>query len=211
MKRLFDLLCSLTGLVIMLPIGLIVSLCIVADSPGGVFFRQVRIGKGGKPFRIYKFRSMTNTTVKGSELTVGADSRITRVGRVIRKAKIDELPQLINVLIGDMSIVGPRPEVPKYVVFYSEKEREVFQVRPGITDLASIRFRNENDILATKNHPEDYYIQYLLPQKLELSRIYIEHQSFWLDLKIIFATLYVIITNDEERVLKRFFGNVVTE
>ncbi len=209
MKRLFDLLCSLIGLVITLPIGLIVSLCIVLDSSGGVFFRQVRIGKGGKPFRIYKFRSMAKALEKGREITVGADARITKVGAVIRKYKIDELPQLINVLVGNMSIVGPRPEVPHYVSFYTDKEKEVFRVRPGITDLASIRFRNENDILATKEDPEDYYIRHILPEKLWLNRLYIAHQSFWLDLKIIYATLYVIVTNDEENVLKKFFGNIV--
>lgn len=208
-KRLFDILSAFIGLLLTLPIGIVVAICIVLDSPGGVFFRQVRVGRHGKHFRIYKFRSMTHATERGREITVGADARITKVGKVIRKYKIDELPQLLNVLLGDMSIVGPRPEVPQYVAHYSTEDMEVLQVRPGITDLASIRFRNENDILANQVAPEAYYLQQILPEKLRLGRVYIEHRSFWLDMKIIFATFYVIVSDNEQQVLQRLFKDII--
>ena len=189
-KRAFDIVCSFLGLAILSPILLTVSGLVGVTSPGGVFFRQVRIGKDGKPFRIFKFRSMRLGSDKASQITIGErDSRITRSGIIIRKYKLDELPQLINVFIGDMSFVGPRPEVPKYVDLYTEAQRHVLDVRPGITDMASIKYINENELLGKANNPEDYYIHTIMPDKLSINLEYVKNNSFMDDVTIIFKTL----------------------
>ena len=191
-KRAFDIVCSLLGLIVLRPLLLVVSLLVAVTSPGGVFFRQERIGKGGKPFRIFKFRSMRKDNV-GLKITTGNDSRITPVGRFLRKSKIDELPQLINVLVGDMSFVGPRPEVADYVDLYTPYQRQVLLVRPGITGLASIRFRNENDLLTASADPNRTYIEEIMPRKIDLDLEYIPHASVFYDIKLIFQTFAVVI------------------
>ena len=191
-KRDFDIVGSLLGLIVLSPLLLVVSLLVAVTSPGGVFFRQERIGKGGKPFRIFKFRSMRKDNV-GLKITTGNDSRITPVGRFLRKSKIDELPQLINVLVGDMSFVGPRPEVADYVDLYTPYQRQVLLVRPGITGLASIRFRNENDLLTASADPNRTYIEEIMPRKIDLDLEYIPHASVFYDIKLIFQTFAVVI------------------
>ena len=191
-KRAFDILCSFLGLTVLSPVLLVVSVLVAVPSPGGVFFRQVRIGKDGKPFRIFKFRSMRKDNA-GLKITTGNDSRITPVGRFLRKSKVDELPQLINVLIGDMSFVGPRPEVADYVDLYTPYQRQVLQVRPGITGLASIRFRNENDLLTASDDPNRTYIEQIMPKKIELDLEYIPHASVFYDIKLIFQTFAAVI------------------
>lgn len=191
MKRSFDLSLSLIGLILLSPIFFIVSILIKIDSPGPVFFKQKRMGKKFKSFYIYKFRSMIqNAPGKGPEVTVGGDSRITRTGVFLRKLKIDELPQLINVLKGDMSLVGPRPEMQKYVEMYKNDYEEILSVRPGITDISSITFRDEESVLRSKDDPEWYYQNVLLPEKIKLAQEYIKNATFFYDLKMIFMTLY---------------------
>ena len=191
-KRAFDILCSFLGLTVLSPVLLVVSVLVAVTSPGGVFFRQERIGKDGKPFRIFKFRSMRKDNA-GLKITTGNDSRITPVGRFLRKSKIDELPQLINVLVGDMSFVGPRPEVADYVNLYTPYQRQVLLVRPGITGLASIRFRNENDLLTASDDPNRTYVEQIMPRKIDLDLEYIPHASIFYDIKLIFQTFAVII------------------
>lgn len=190
MKRIFDIFSSLIVLLIGLPFFLILALAIVIDSRGGIFYRQIRVGKNEKEFYLYKFRSMVSNADKKGQLTVGAsDSRITRVGKFIRKFKLDEFPQLINVIKGEMSIVGPRPEVPKYVKMYTDEQRKVLSVRPGLTDYASLEYINENEILGKAENPEQLYIQEIMPAKLELNLRYIAEKSLLTDLKIIFRTI----------------------
>lgn len=191
-KRAFDILCSFLGLTVLSPVLLVVSVLVAVTSPGGVFFRQERIGKDGKPFRIFKFRSMRKDNA-GLKITTGNDSRITPVGRFLRKSKIDELPQLINVLVGDMSFVGPRPEVADYVNLYTPYQRQVLLVRPGITGLASIRFRNENDLLTASDDPNRTYVEQIMPRKIDLDLEYIPHASVLYDIKLIFQTFAVVI------------------
>ena len=191
-KRAFDILCSFLGLTVLSPVLLVVSVLVAVTSPGGVFFRQERIGKDGKPFRIFKFRSMRKDNA-GLKITTGNDSRITPVGRLLRKSKIDELPQLINVLVGDMSFVGPRPEVADYVNLYTPYQRQVLLVRPGITGLASIRFRNENDLLTASDDPNRTYVEQIMPRKIDLDLEYIPHASVFYDIKLIFQTFAVVI------------------
>ena len=191
-KRAFDILCSFLGLTVLSPVLLVVSVLVAVTSPGGVFFRQERIGKDGKPFRIFKFRSMRKDNA-GLKITTGNDSRITPVGRFLRKSKIDELPQLINVLVGDMSFVGPRPEVADYVNLYTPYQRQVLLVRPGITGLASIRFRNENDLLTASDDPNRTYVEQIMPRKIDLDLEYIPHASVFYDIKLIFQTFAVVI------------------
>ncbi|HHV38505.1 MAG TPA: sugar transferase [Tepidimicrobium sp.] len=194
LKRLFDIVVSFIGLVFLLPIFLIISIIIKLDSKGPIFFRQVRIGKEGRRFKIYKFRTMiVDAEAKGMQLTVDGDNRITRSGHFLRKYKIDELPQLINVLIGDMGFVGPRPEVPKYVAMYNEKQKEILKIRPGITDIASIRYRDENAILAQSRDPEQTYINEIMPDKLRLNFKYIENMSVIYDIRLIFETVLKIV------------------
>lgn len=190
LKRTFDILFSSIGLLMLLPVFLVMAVWIKADSEGPVFYRQVRVGMHGKLFRIFKFRSMRLGSDKASQITIGErDSRITRSGIIIRKYKLDELPQLINVFTGDMSFVGPRPEVPKYVDLYTEAQRHVLDVRPGITDMASIKYINENELLGKANNPEDYYIHTIMPDKLSINLEYIKNNSFMDDVTIIFKTL----------------------
>jgi lipopolysaccharide/colanic/teichoic acid biosynthesis glycosyltransferase len=194
MKRLFDIAASGLGLLALSPLLLIVAIWIKLDSPGPVFFRQVRVGRHNKDFRIFKFRSMRVGSDKGSQITVGGhDSRITRSGYFIRKTKIDELPQLINVFIGDMSLVGPRPEVRKYVDMWTPEQLHVLDVRPGITDPASIRYRNENELLENADDPEKYYVEVIMQDKIKLYLEYVEKHSFWYDIKLIFQTFYTIV------------------
>ncbi len=193
LKRLFDIAASAIGLLLLAPVLLGIAVWIKRDSPGPVFFRQERIGRHGQPFRIYKFRSMRQDNA-GLQITVGEDARITRSGRFIRAYKLDELPQLINVLLGDMSIVGPRPEVPRYVALYpAEVRAEVLSVRPGITDLASVQYRSESTLLAQSSNPEQTYVDTILPAKLALCRQYVRERSFWLDLRIIGMTLGILL------------------
>ncbi len=195
MKRLFDILVSAVGLICLSPLLLLVAIWIKLDSSGPIFYRQVRVGRYNKDFRIFKFRSMRIGSDKGSLVTIGGrDPRITRSGYFIRKFKIDELPQLINVLIGDMSLVGPRPEVRHYVNYWTAEQMHVLDVRPGITDPASIKFRNENELLAQASDPEKYYIDVIMQEKIRLYLDYVAKSSFCYDIKLIFQTFWVIIT-----------------
>jgi lipopolysaccharide/colanic/teichoic acid biosynthesis glycosyltransferase len=192
-KRLFDFLAAAIGLLVFSPILIGIAVVVRVTSPGPVLFRQERIGQGGVPFQILKFRSM-RVANQGSQITVAGDHRITAAGAVLRKTKLDELPQLINVLVGEMSLVGPRPEVPKYVAMYPPDVRQVvLSVRPGITDNAAIEFRNESEILARAADPEAEYIQHLLPRKLELYQQYVRNQSFLGDVRIVLCTLTAIV------------------
>jgi len=189
MKRLFDLLFSIVVLILFIPLGIILSLCIIIDSRGGVFYKQERVGKDGTLFHLLKFRSMyVNSAVKGT-LTVGDDNRITRVGSLIRKVKLDEFPQFLNVLIGDMSIVGPRPEVPEFVALYSEEQRKVLSVRPGITDEASLAYFEENKLLATSTDPKTIYIEEIMPAKIAINLAYLENRSLLADITVIGKTI----------------------
>ncbi len=193
-KRIFDFCASLSGLVLLSPLFLLIAISIKRDSSGPVFFRQTRVGRQGQPFRIHKFRTMaTDAPANGLQLTVGADPRITRTGYWLRKYKLDELPQLIDVLRGKMSLVGPRPEVPKYVEHYPPDVKQiVLSVRPGITDNASIEYRDENDILARSDDPEREYIEKVMPVKLEYYRRYVKERSMSGDLAIILRTFGAI-------------------
>ncbi|WP_435264079.1 sugar transferase [Tenacibaculum sp. nBUS_03] len=194
MKRLFDLFFSFFGLMILSPLLVIIGIVIICTSSGGVFYRQVRVGKGNLDFRIYKFRTMKVNSDKLGLLTVGGrNPRITSIGYYLRKYKLDELPQLINVLIGNMSFVGPRPEVRKYVSLYSEKQREVLKVIPGITDLASIEYRGENDILSKQSDPNKYYIEVIMPHKLKINLEYLENRSLMKDIEVILKTFKVLM------------------
>ena len=194
LKRLFDIFFSLIGLIFLLPFFLIIALLIIIDSRGGIFYKQIRVGKGNTNFYLFKFRSMATNSDKKGLLTVGGrDSRITRMGYFIRKYKIDELPQLINVLFGDMSLVGPRPEVRKYVNLYNEEQKQVLSVKPGITDYASIEYSNENELLGKAEDPERVYITEIMPAKLKLNLKYIAEQGTTTDLKIIFRTIGKIL------------------
>lgn len=196
-KRLFDIIFSIIGLIFLSPVFLIMAIWIKSDSKGPVFYKQIRVGKNRRNFLLYKFRSMMVGADKKGLLTVGdKDSRITKSGKFIRKFKLDELPQLINVILGDMSIVGPRPEVPKYVAFYVEEQMRVLQVRPGITDWASIRFRNENELLAKAENSEDFYISEVMPEKLRMNLEYVKANNFWVDIKIIFITVKKLFQKD---------------
>ena len=182
-------------MVILLPFFLLISLFILLDSKGGIFYKQVRVGKNGKDFYLIKFRSMRTDADKKGLLTVGGrDPRITRIGYYLRKYKIDELPQLLNVLKGDMSLVGPRPEVRKYVNLYNDEQKKVLSVQPGITDYASIEYSNENEILGKAEHPEQVYIEEIMPAKLRLNLKYIAEKGLVTDLRIILRTLKKIIS-----------------
>ena len=195
MKRLFDILASGLGLLCLSPLFAILAIWIKADSRGPVFYRQVRVGRGNRDFRIFKFRSMRPDSDKGRLITVGGhDPRVTRSGYYIRKYKLDELPQLINVFIGDMSLVGPRPEVRRYVDLYSPEQMRVLDVRPGITSLASIRYRNENEILAASDDPDRTYIEKVMPDKLAIDLEYVADASLINDIRLIFSTFREIIT-----------------
>lgn len=193
-KRAMDIVLSACALAILCPLLLLIALAIWIDDPGPVFYRQVRVGRNGKTFRIFKFRSMVmDADKKGLAITVGRDSRITRVGAVLRKTKLDELAQLLNVLFGQMSFVGPRPEVPKYVELYTPYQRQVLLVRPGITDYASIAYRNENDLLAGAPDPETMYIEQIMPDKIELNMKYLREISPLADIRLILKTIVAVI------------------
>jgi lipopolysaccharide/colanic/teichoic acid biosynthesis glycosyltransferase len=194
-KRCFDIFFSIIGLLLLSPFFILLALIIILDSKGGVFYKQVRVGKYGKDFKLYKFRSMRIGSDKKGLLTVGGrDSRITRSGYFIRKYKLDELPQLINVFFGDMSLVGPRPEVRKYVDLYNEEQLKVLNVKPGITDYASIQYSNENEVLAKSQNPEKTYIEEIMPHKLKLNQKYINEIGIVADFKIILKTIKKILT-----------------
>lgn len=189
-KRAFDLFWSFLGLSLLFPLLALIVLTVKLEDGGPVFFRQTRIGRGGIPFRIWKFRSMVvDAEQLGRSITVGADPRITRTGRWLRSTKLDELPQLLNVIAGDMSLVGPRPEVPKYVESYSEIQRTVLAFRPGMTDLASIKYRNESEHLAQAKNPDEMYAKVILPDKLRINLEYAPGASLWSDFLVILATL----------------------
>jgi lipopolysaccharide/colanic/teichoic acid biosynthesis glycosyltransferase len=192
-KRLFDVVAAGCGLILLAPVLLALALWVRLDSPGPALFRQRRVGRHGRHFDIVKFRTMTDRPDEGAQLTVGQDPRITRAGRFLRRTKLDEFPQLLNVLEGTMSLVGPRPEVPRYVDRYPpEVRRTVLSVAPGITDLAAILFKDENEILGRAEDPEQAYVETILPVKLEYYQRYVRERSFWLDLRIIFRTLAAI-------------------
>ena len=193
LKRIFDITLSLFGLIILLPFMLIIAILIKLDSKGPVFFKQVRVTKNGREFKIFKYRTMRVGSDKYSQITVGKDNRITKVGAFLRKYKLDEIPQLINVLIGDMRLVGPRPEVPKYVALYTDEQKEILKVRAGITDYASIEFSDENDLLASEEDPEKAYIEKVMPKKIELNKKYISEISILTDIKIILLTIKKIL------------------
>ena len=194
LKRAMDIAISGAALCVLWPVLLLIALAIVIDDPGPVLYRQVRVGRGGKEFRIFKFRTMVvDADRKGLQITVGRDSRITRMGALLRKTKLDELAQLLNVFLGQMSFVGPRPEVPRYVAMYTPYQRQVLLVRPGITDYASIAYRNENDLLAGAEDPERMYVEEIMPAKLELNMKYLRRVSPLEDIRLIFMTIAAVI------------------
>ena len=194
MKRIFDIVMSGLGLICLSPLFLVLAVWIKCDSAGPVFYRQVRVGRGNKDFHLFKFRSMRPDSDKLGLITVGGhDPRVTRSGYYIRKYKLDEFPQLINVFVGDMSLVGPRPEVRKYVDLYTPEQLRVLNVRPGITSLASIRYRNENEILAKAEDPDKAYVEQIMPDKIAIDLEYVENASLTNDIKLIFKTFGEII------------------
>ena len=193
-KKLFDITASLFGIILLSPVFLLIAVWIKADSKGPVFYRQKRVGKDNSDFELIKFRTMRTGSDKGSLLTVGGrDPRITRSGYYLRKFKLDELPQLFNILSGDMSFVGPRPEVRKYVDLYNDDQRKVLSALPGITDVASIKYRNENELLEQAADPEEYYINSVMPDKLKLNLDYISRRTFLSDMKVILKTFSAIL------------------
>ena len=193
-KRIFDITVSFIGIIVLLLPFAIIAILIKATSEGPVFFRQTRVGKNGKEFRIYKFRTMvSDAEKKGLQITVGQDSRITGIGKVLRKTKADELPQLFNVFVGQMSFVGPRPEVPHYVEMYNDYQKNVLRLRPGITELASIVYRDENGLLAESEDPEKTYIEEIMPKKIELNMKYFQKMNVFYDIYLIFKTFAAIL------------------
>ena len=195
MKRIFDIVASGIGLILLSPLFIILTIWIKCDSIGPVFYKQVRVGRNNMDFQLFKFRSMRVGSDKKGLITVGGhDPRITRSGYYIRKYKLDEFPQLINVFKGDMSLVGPRPEVRKYVDMYTEEQMHVLDVRPGITDLASIRYRNENELLERVNDPDKYYVEVIMPDKLCINLEYVARHSFTFDIRLIFQTFRAIVS-----------------
>lgn len=196
MKRVFDIAFSLTVLLLFLPFGLVISITILLSSKGGVFYKQTRIGKNKKPFSLLKFRSMKIESDKKGKLTVGMnDKRITKIGVFIRKYKLDEVPQFINVIKGDMSIVGPRPEVKEYVDLYNTEELKILNVKPGITDYASLEYFRENEVLAQSKNPEKTYIEEIMPKKIALNYKYLKNPTLSHDIEIILKTILRIIRN----------------
>lgn len=194
MKRIFDIIVSFFGLTLLSPLYLWIAIWIKCDSKGKILYKQTRVGCNNKDFKLYKFRSMRPDSDKERLITVGnRDPRITKSGYFIRKYKLDELPQLINVFIGDMSFVGPRPEVRKYVDLYTKEQLQVLNVRPGITDKASILYRNENELLEKNEDPEKYYCEVVMQNKLKINLEYVKNHSFIEDLKLIFKTIFAIL------------------
>ena len=195
-KRTFDFIAALLGLIVLSPLMLIMAVLVRLTSPGPAFYLQKRIGKSGEPFKIFKFRTMyIDADKRGGTITVGRDPRITPIGHILRKLKFDEFAQLINVVKGDMSLVGPRPETPNYVELYSAEQRRVLSVKPGITDPASIKFRNENDLLAGAKDPNETYIKEIMPAKLKINLEYLDRQSLLGDIGIIFQTFYWVFVS----------------
>lgn len=193
-KRCFDVICAIIGLMILAPFLLLISILIKLDSKGPILFIQGRVGKNNTDFNIYKFRTMYIQSETKGLLTLGnRDSRITKIGYVLRRYKIDEFPQLINILKGDMSFVGPRPELRYYVNFYSEDDMEIFAVRPGITGLASLKYRNEVELLKAAENPEEFFINTIIPDKLKFNKEYIKKRNFFFDLKLIFMTIIKVL------------------
>lgn len=196
-RRLFDASAATLGLLVLSPLLLVVAVSVAASSPGPVFFRQVRVGRGGEPFDILKFRTMrTDAERTGGQLTVGEDPRITRVGRFLRQWKLDELPQLINVVRGEMALVGPRPEVPRYVELYTEEQRQVLTVRPGITDPASVAFRSESELMGRHPDPGRYYIEEIMPRKLSINLDYLSRRTLLSDVGVILNTFRAVSEPD---------------
>ncbi len=197
MIRFFDLFFSLFGIILLLPLFLIISICILATSRGGIFFRQLRVGKAGKDFYLIKFRTMKPDSEQQGKLTIGSrDPRITGIGHFLRKTKLDELPQLLNVIMGQMSLVGPRPEVRNYVELYTTEQEAVLRVRPGITDYASLTYMDENALLGRSSDPEKTYIEVILPEKIKLNMKYIENQRLSVYFKILALTFLKIIKRE---------------
>ena len=193
MKRIFDLIITIIGLFFLLPFLLLICLIILFTSKGKIFYKQKRMGKNEIPFTLFKFRTMVEGADRKGLLTVGMnDSRITPVGFFLRKYKLDELPQLLNIIKGDMSLVGPRPEVEKYTSLYDAEQKKVLSIKPGLTDYASIKYKNENEILAKFDNPEKGYIEQIMPDKLKLNLEYINNRNLWMDIKINFATIFKI-------------------
>ena len=193
-KRTFDIVACVMAVLLLFPLWLCVGLLVACGSKGGAFYRQTRVGRNGKEFKLLKFRTMRQDADRiGGLITVGDDCRVTRIGKFLRKYKLDELPQFLNIIKGDMSIVGPRPEVPKYVALYNERQRRVLSVRPGLTDYASIEYISENELLAQSPDPDKTYIEEIMPAKLELNLKYIDNQSVMEDLRLIFKTLFSIM------------------
>ena len=189
-KRLFDLFFAIPGFLLLSPFFYLAAMAIKLDSPGPVFFRQLRVGRQGRYFHLVKFRTMlANAEKLGPQITVGKDSRITPLGELLRKTKVDELPQLFNVLAGDMSLVGPRPEVPRYVSLYSQEDKRVLELMPGITDPASIKYRQESEILAESPDPERTYIEVIMPEKIEINLAYALKATVFSDLRVVLETL----------------------
>jgi lipopolysaccharide/colanic/teichoic acid biosynthesis glycosyltransferase len=194
-KRCFDMVFSFIGLILLTPLLLLISFIIIIDSKGPIFFIQGRVGKNNQDFNIYKFRTMHIQSESKGLLTLGNhDSRITQVGYFLRRYKIDEFPQLLNILKGDMSFVGPRPELRYYVNFYSEDDLRIFEVRPGITGLASLKYRNEVELLKAAENPEEFFIKTIIPDKLKYNKEYIKRRNFFFDLKLIFITIIKVVT-----------------
>lgn len=190
LTRAFDMTAAALGLVVLSPLFVVLALLVRFTSPGPAFFQQERVGMHGRTFRMLKFRSMRqDAEALGGQLTVGADPRVTRVGSVLRRYKLDELPQLINVVRGDMALVGPRPEVPRYVALYDARQRRVLEVRPGVTDPASIAYREESELLSSSSDPEATYVDSIMPHKLELNLEYLRRRTLVSDIGILFATL----------------------
>lgn len=205
MKRLFDIIFSLLGLIILLPIFIIIPIIIIATSKGGVFFKGVRVGQYGKPFKILKFRSMVKNAEGNGKWNVGDnDERITKIGHFLRKTKIDELPQLFNVLIGNMSFVGPRPELQFYVDMYSEEEKAILGLKPGITDWASIVNFEQFEVFSKAADPDEVYLKYIRPLKLKLQMLYRENNSFFIDVKVMYWTIYKVVFHSKKLPVKIF-------
>lgn len=193
-KRFFDIVLSICGLLVLAPLFFVLAIWIKFDSTGPIFYRQVRVGRRNRDFSLYKFRSMRVGADKGSLITIGGhDSRITHSGYYIRKYKLDEFPQLINVLKGDMSIVGPRPEVRRYVDLYTPEQLHVLDIRPGITDYASIKYRDENELLENVENPDDYYVRVIMPDKLAINLEYVSKHNLWMDLQIVWQTIIAVL------------------
>lgn len=194
-KRSFDVILSIVGLILLCPLLILISLLITLDSKGSIFFIQGRVGKNNKDFDIFKFRTMHVQSQKKGLLTLGnRDSRVTKIGYFLRRYKIDEFPQLINILKGDMSFVGPRPELRYYVNFYNDDDLKIFSVKPGITGLASLKYRNEVELLKAAKNPEDFYIKTIIPDKLRFNKMYIEQRNFFFDIKLICITIFKVIS-----------------